>query len=544
MADRKISDLTALTTPASGDYLPIVDISEVAAASKNKRITIEELMRGAPDGTAAAPSIAFESDPNTGIYSTGADQVAISTNGTGRLFVDASGRIGVNNPSPTTDLDILSASTAQISVTTTEATGASLAGLTLNQQGAGASSFIVRAGGNYTILGSTTNTPVLFASNNLERMRITGAGLLGLGTSSPWNNQTIFGQGTAGNLTTARQFGVGAASTYQLAVGYYQTGEAAPFAGVLQALDNGNGTYLLLNPSAGNVGIGTTSPGYALDVQIATSSANTGARIYNSTAGTGNSASLSFSIANSFSSTNQHAAIQAISEVSTNTLTSLAFLTSGGSNAGNATERLRIDSSGRLLVGTSTGTNNIRLGQKIASVSTGGTDYGGLSLTTYAGATNAVRPVLDFQRSRGTTDGSLTAVASGDFLGTIVFRGSDGTNFIDGAYISGEIDGGVSTADLPTRLVFSTTADGAASPTERLRITSAGVLQVADAGNITVGTTTGTKIGTATTQKLGFYNATPVVQPTAVADATDAATVITQLNDLLAKLRTLGIIAT
>ena len=40
MADRKISDLTALTTPASGDYVPIVDISEVAAASKNKRITL------------------------------------------------------------------------------------------------------------------------------------------------------------------------------------------------------------------------------------------------------------------------------------------------------------------------------------------------------------------------------------------------------------------------------------------------------------------------------------------------------------------------
>jgi hypothetical protein len=57
-------------------------------------------------------------------------------------------------------------------------------------------------------------------------------------------------------------------------------------------------------------------------------------------------------------------------------------------------------------------------------------------------------------------------------------------------------------------------------------------------------TTTGTKIGTATTQKLGFFNATPVVQQAAVADATDAATAITQLNDLLAAMRTLGLIAT
>jgi hypothetical protein len=55
VADRKISDLTALTTPATGDLIPIVDISEAAAADKNKSITVGELLRGAPNGTAAAP---------------------------------------------------------------------------------------------------------------------------------------------------------------------------------------------------------------------------------------------------------------------------------------------------------------------------------------------------------------------------------------------------------------------------------------------------------------------------------------------------------
>lgn len=46
-----------------------------------------------------------------------------------------------------------------------------------------------------------------------------------------------------------------------------------------------------------------------------------------------------------------------------------------------------------------------------------------------------------------------------------------------------------------------------------------------DAMTIAVGTTTGTKIGTATSQKIGFWNATPIVQPTtAVAAATVAAT--------------------
>jgi hypothetical protein len=36
--------------------------------------------------------------------------------------------------------------------------------------------------------------------------------------------------------------------------------------------------------------------------------------------------------------------------------------------------------------------------------------------------------------------------------------------------------------------------------------------------NIVLDTSTGTKIGTATNQKLGFFNATPVVQPTELTD--------------------------
>ena len=75
-------------------------------------------------------------------------------------------------------------------------------------------------------------------------------------------------------------------------------------------------------------------------------------------------------------------------------------------------------------------------------------------------------------------------------------------------------------------------------------ITISGLVSLPDSSNIQLGTGAGTKIGTATTQKIGFYNATPVVQPTVVADATDASSVITQLNLLLGRMRTLGLIAT
>ena len=72
-------------------------------------------------------------------------------------------------------------------------------------------------------------------------------------------------------------------------------------------------------------------------------------------------------------------------------------------------------------------------------------------------------------------------------------------------------------------------------------------LTIADAGNVIVNATTGTKIGTATTQKLGFYNATPVVQPTAVTAPVDGAVIDaearTAINAIITKLETLGLLA-
>ena len=78
----------------------------------------------------------------------------------------------------------------------------------------------------------------------------------------------------------------------------------------------------------------------------------------------------------------------------------------------------------------------------------------------------------------------------------------------------------------------------------RLGNTRITAMTLNDGGNIILESATGSKIGTATSQKLGFYNATPVVQPTAVADATGSGDAHTQLNLLLTRLRTLGLIAT
>lgn len=79
-----------------------------------------------------------------------------------------------------------------------------------------------------------------------------------------------------------------------------------------------------------------------------------------------------------------------------------------------------------------------------------------------------------------------------------------------------------------------------------VRLTANGLrfTDTAGAQTVTLGTANGTRFGSGATEKLAFYGATPIVRPAAVADATDAASAITQLNALLARMRSLGLITT
>ncbi len=53
----------------------------------------------------------------------------------------------------------------------------------------------------------------------------------------------------------------------------------------------------------------------------------------------------------------------------------------------------------------------------------------------------------------------------------------------------------------------------------------------------------GQVLGQSATDKVGFYGATPVDQPAAVADATDAGSAITQINAIIDRLEELGLLA-
>jgi len=113
-----------------------------------------------------------------------------------------------------------------------------------------------------------------------------------------------------------------------------------------------------------------------------------------------------------------------------------------------------------------------------------GTDFPTSSMSLTCNANGTTAPTLRFAKSRGTSLGSSTVVQDNDELGVIVFAGADGTDVAtQGAVIIAAVDGTPGGNDLPTRLTFQTTADGAASTTERARINSSGHFLVATTSN-------------------------------------------------------------
>jgi len=119
-----------------------------------------------------------------------------------------------------------------------------------------------------------------------------------------------------------------------------------------------------------------------------------------------------------------------------------------------------------------TGYSSARLGQRLSTDNAG--NYGGAAFTTWSAGSALHSAFFEINRSRSSTMGTHTIVQSGDSLGYIIFRGSDGAAFQSGGWISASVDGTPGANDMPGRLSLNTTPDGGVTPNERVRIDSAG----------------------------------------------------------------------
>ena len=138
-------------------------------------------------------------------------------------------------------------------------------------------------------------------------------------------------------------------------------------------------------------------------------------------------------------------------------------------------EAIRVDAGRRLLVGTDSSAN---YGGDTGIFQINGTTNASMALKR--STDNATEPSIVLAKSRGSAD-SPTVVNSNDILGGVRFAGYDGSDYVtQGASILCAVDGTPGSNDLPGRLVFNTTADGASTPSERVRITSSGNVGVGE----------------------------------------------------------------
>ncbi len=260
-------------------------------------------------GAVGTPSYTFTGDTNTGMWSPSADAIAFSTAGSERVRVNSSGNVGIGTSSPSRRLTVSAAGTdARINIVDSDTAFATATALTEYWGSDGRGAFTGLNGGAFSIF-SDVGLPINLFTAGIERMRITAAGSVGIGTSAPSATLAIVGtsnpavnvdyaeEGAGGAAYRARKSrGTAAAPTAVasgdflsslLASGYGDTGFGGNvgligFRASQNFTDAARGTNIVFEntpdgsnsrsermriTSAGNVGIGTTNPATLLSVQ-------------------------------------------------------------------------------------------------------------------------------------------------------------------------------------------------------------------------------------------------------------------------------------
>jgi hypothetical protein len=288
-----------------------------------------------------------------------------------RLRIDSSGNVGIGTSSPSTPLDVVGSGKFQPAV------GGGDALVTIAQTNSNAyvhAGLKINAGNTnpFYIYQSGSSNTLRFNYNSLSdaggQMVITDGGNVGIGTSSPSTKLDV-----AGNVSLANYSGTGENKTILAQNDYGQMAagirSGIPYVGSISPLDfalyTGNSEKVRID-SSGNVGIGTSSPSVKTHIY----DASTDAVLYIDS-GNANGSHARFLASGSvkhFVGSGGGFSLGDVDDFGIRSFDNILFATGNSS-----TEKMRIDSSGGLLIGKTSG------GSTNTGCEFGGSGTGGLA---------------------------------------------------------------------------------------------------------------------------------------------------------------------